>query len=107
MASSSGSDRLKFVIAIAARSPCDPEVVTGPSRTANSTVPLVRNAERMAVKSSSAVSQTISNSRLPSLSVAMVARHPPLPRVVTSASPASRESVRSLTFFTSFQVTDE
>jgi hypothetical protein len=40
----------------------------------------------MAAKSSSAVSQTISNSIDPSLSVATVARQPALPRVVTSAS---------------------
>ena len=106
IASSSGSARLKLVIAIDARSPCEPEVATGPSKTANSMAALVRNAVRMAVKSSSAVSQTISNSRLASFSVAMLARQPPLPRVVTSASPASRFSVTSLTFLTSFQTGD-
>jgi hypothetical protein len=58
---------------------------------------LLKKAFLMAVKPASAVSHTISNSTLASLSVATVARHPALARVVTSASPVSRLSVTSLT----------
>ncbi len=73
------SKRLKLVTMQVARRPCEPDVVMSPSMTANSITPRFRNVSRIALKSSSAVSQTISNSMEPSLNVATVARQPASP----------------------------
>ena len=83
---------------IVARRPSAASKSWSASATKSSTGVLSKNAVRIAANPSSSGSHTMSNSTDAVLSVAFDAFQPLLARVVTSASPVSRESVTSLTF---------